>query len=130
MCLCPVAQSCLTLFLTSWTATLQAPLSIQFFRQKYWAGLPFPTPGVFLILGLKLVSSACPTWQADSLPLQPPGKPLIYCTSHSISILCHMYDMCLIFSLDLIEYSSHQVRIHMCVALGSFCIHFIITEEM
>ena len=78
VCLCPVAQSCLTLFVTPWTATLQAPLSLEFFRQKYWTGLPFPTLGVFLIQGITLVSSACPAWQADSLPIQPPGKPLIY----------------------------------------------------
>ena len=25
--------------------TLPAPLSIEFFRQEYWSGLPFPLPG-------------------------------------------------------------------------------------
>ena len=34
------------LFATSWTITLQAPLSMEFFRQEYCSGLPFPTPGV------------------------------------------------------------------------------------
>ena len=28
-----------------WTAALQAPLSMGFFRQEYWCGLPFPPPG-------------------------------------------------------------------------------------
>ena len=32
------------LFVTPWTITLQAPLSMGFSRQKYWSGLPFPTP--------------------------------------------------------------------------------------
>ena len=30
---------------TPWTVTLQGPLSIGFFRQEYWSGLPFPAPG-------------------------------------------------------------------------------------
>ena len=27
-----------------WTVAHQAPLSIGFFRQEYWSGLPFPSP--------------------------------------------------------------------------------------
>ena len=30
---------------TPWTATRQAPLSMDFSRQEYWSGLPFPSPG-------------------------------------------------------------------------------------
>ena len=33
------------LFVTPWTAALQAPLSIGFPRQEYWSGLPFAIPG-------------------------------------------------------------------------------------
>ena len=33
------------LFVTPWTVTHQAPLSMLFSRQKYWSGLPFPSPG-------------------------------------------------------------------------------------
>ena len=29
---------------TPWTAAHQAPLSMEFFRQEYWNGLPFPSP--------------------------------------------------------------------------------------
>ena len=32
-------------FVTTWTIALQAPLAIEFFRQEYWSGLPFSTPG-------------------------------------------------------------------------------------
>ena len=28
-----------------WTVACQAPLSIEFSRQEYWSGLPFPSPG-------------------------------------------------------------------------------------
>ena len=31
--------------MTSWTVDRQAPLSMGFFRQDYWSGLPFPPPG-------------------------------------------------------------------------------------
>jgi len=39
--------SCLVvvpLFATPWTAAHQAPLSMEFSRQEYWSGLPFPFP--------------------------------------------------------------------------------------
>ena len=32
------------LYATPWTAARQAPLSMGFFRQEYWSGLPFPSP--------------------------------------------------------------------------------------
>ena len=31
-------------FATTWTIALQAPMAIEFFRQEYWSGLPFPSP--------------------------------------------------------------------------------------
>jgi len=38
-----VAQSCLTLC-DPWTVAYQAPSSMEFSRQEYWSGLPFPSP--------------------------------------------------------------------------------------
>ena len=38
-----VAQSCLTLA-TPWIAAYQAPPSMGFSRQKYWNGVPLPSP--------------------------------------------------------------------------------------
>ena len=35
---------CVWLFATPWTNSHQAPLSMEFSRQEYWSGLPFPTP--------------------------------------------------------------------------------------
>ena len=32
------------LFEALWTITHQFPLSMEFSRQEYWSGLPFPTP--------------------------------------------------------------------------------------
>ena len=33
------------IFVTLWTVARQAPLSMGFFRQEYWSGLPLPLPG-------------------------------------------------------------------------------------
>ena len=57
-----VAQSCPTL----WDPTdcsPQAPLSMEFSRQEYWSGLPFPSPGGRPNPGIEPRS---PTLQADS----------------------------------------------------------------
>ena len=43
-------QLCLTLA-TPWTAAHQAPLSMGFFRQEYWSGLPCPSLPYMLTLG-------------------------------------------------------------------------------
>ena len=45
----------------------QAPLSLEFSRQEYWNGLPFPSPGDLLNPGMKPVS---PALQADFLPTE------------------------------------------------------------
>ena len=49
----------------------QSPLSMEFSRQKYWSGLPFPSPGNLSGPGIK---PRCSALQADSLPSEQPGK--------------------------------------------------------
>ena len=44
-CVCVKSLSHVQLFVTLWTVAHQAPLSIGFFRQEYWSGLPWPPPG-------------------------------------------------------------------------------------
>ena len=46
------------LFVTPWTVAGQAPPSVEFSKQEYWKGLPFPTPGDLPNLGIKPVSPA------------------------------------------------------------------------
>ena len=70
---CVLGRSVLSDFATPWTAACQAPLPMEFSRQEYWSGLPFPSPGDLPDPGTKPKS---PTLQADSLPSEPPGKPL------------------------------------------------------
>ena len=45
-------------FAIPWTAALQAHLPVEFFRQQYWSGLPFPTPGDLPGPGIEPVSPA------------------------------------------------------------------------
>ena len=47
---------------------------MEFSRQEYWWGLPFPSPGGLPDPGIEPRSS---TLQADALPSEPPGKPLV-----------------------------------------------------
>ena len=53
----------------------QAPLSMGFYRQKDWSGLPFPTPGGLPVPGIEPVSPVSPPLQVDSLPLSHQGSP-------------------------------------------------------
>ena len=63
------------LFATPQGVAHQVPLSMEFSRQEYWSGQPFPSPRDALNPGIEPGS---PTWQADSLPSKPPGKSHIY----------------------------------------------------
>ena len=49
----------------------RGPLSMEFSRQEYWNGLPFPSPEDLPDPGIEHRS---PTLQADSLPAEPQGK--------------------------------------------------------
>ena len=62
------------LFATPWTVDYQASLSMEFSRQEYWSGLPFPSLGDLPNPGIEPGS---PTLWADALPSEPPGKLLI-----------------------------------------------------
>ena len=56
--------------MTPWTVAHQA-LSIEFSRQKYWSGWPFPSSGGLPDPGIK---PEFPALQTDSLPSEPPGN--------------------------------------------------------
>ena len=59
------------LLVTAWTIAHQAPPFMEFSRQEYWSGLPFPSPGDLPDPGNEPGS---PALQADTLPSEPPGK--------------------------------------------------------
>ena len=47
-------------------------MSMGFFKQEHWSGLPFLSPGDLPDPGIK---PGFPILQADSLLSEPPGKP-------------------------------------------------------
>ena len=67
--------SCVRLFATPWTVACQAPLPMEFSKQGYWSGLPFPSPGDLSKPGMEPGSTAL---QADSLPTELQGNSGVY----------------------------------------------------
>ena len=65
---CPQLLSCVS-FVTPWTVACLAPLSMEFSRQEYRSGLPFPPPRDLPDPGTKPTSPVSPELQADSLLL-------------------------------------------------------------
>ena len=59
------AQSCPTL----WTVAHQAPMSMEFFRQEYWSGLPVSTPEDLLDPGIEPVFPALAGGFFTTVPL-------------------------------------------------------------
>ena len=72
LCVCVKSFSYVWLFTTPWTVAQQAPLSMEFPRQQYWSGFPFPSPGVFSNTGIKPMS---PTLAGGFFTPEMPGKP-------------------------------------------------------
>ena len=67
------------LFAAPWAVALKVPLSMEFSRQKYWSGLPFPTPGDLPDPGIEPKPLASPALAGGSLSLQHLGNPTIQC---------------------------------------------------
>ena len=59
---------CLTL-VTPWTVACQVPLSMEFSKQEYWSGLPFPSPGDLPDPGIK------PALAGGFFTTEPTRKP-------------------------------------------------------
>ena len=84
--LCLVTKSCPTL---PGSMDCSAPSSSVhgISRQEYWSGCHFLLQRIFLSQGLNLHLLCLLHWQADSLPLAPPGKPkpvLLLLFNHSV----------------------------------------------
>ena len=80
-----------------WTIAHRAPPSMEFSRQEYWSGLPFPSPGGLPDPG---IGPRSPALQANTLPSEPPGK-----YPHGLTALCA-------FPLTHIGNPRHQISNH------------------
>ena len=70
----PSHFSCILLLATLWTAARQAPWSMGFSRKCTGVDCCFLLQGIFLTQGSNPSLLCLLNWQADSLPLVPPGK--------------------------------------------------------
>ena len=61
---------------------------MEFSRQEYWSGFPFPSPGNLPDPGIEPRS---PTLQADSLPSEPPGKHLMKSMVNFMSVKSRIF---------------------------------------
>jgi len=102
-------------FVTLWTSAHQAPLSMEFSRQEYWSGLPFPSPGDLPHPGIEPRSLAL--W-VDSLPLSHQGSPVI-CLGHNLFNQFPYWWTCRFLFFCLVVFTwLHWVLV---VARGIFC---------
>ena len=62
---------------TPWTIAGLAPLSMEFSRQEYWSGLPFPSPGDLPDPGIEPTTFASPAWAGGFFTTKPPGRSLL-----------------------------------------------------
>ena len=70
-------------FATPWTVARQAPLSMEFPRQEYWSGFPFPSPGH---LPDPEIEPGFPALEGGFFT-EPPEKPRMQNTSTSMNLL-------------------------------------------
>ena len=61
-------------FVIAWTIAHHTPLPIEFSRQEYWSGLPFPED--LPDPGIELASLASPVLAGGFFTTAPCGKPL------------------------------------------------------
>ena len=93
------------------------PLSMEFSKQEYWSGVPFPTPGTFPTQGWNPHLLCVLHWQVDSLPLVPPGNPWI---SLDIQVACSISLLKLMLLLLLLSRFSQMSMILMSIPVLIF----------
>ena len=67
--------SCVWLFAIPWTVARQASLSMEFFRQEYWSGLPLAALGGLPDPAIKPTSLVSLALAGRLFTTEPPGKP-------------------------------------------------------
>ena len=73
--------------MTPWIVACQALLSMEFSRQEYCIGLPFPSSRDLPNPGIKHASSVSPKLAGGFFTAEPPGKSTDSCT-HASTVSC------------------------------------------
>ena len=102
------------IFVTLWTVTCQDLLPMEFSKQEYWRGLPFPSPGD--LPDPEIMSLL--HWQANSLPSEPPGKPI-----YTIHLSVNTHILCVYIYIHAYTYTY-------CISVYIFSIHIHIPIHM
>ena len=83
--LCVFSRSVMSDPVVVWTVAHQAFLSMEFSRQEYHSGLPFPTPGVLPDTGIEPISLVSPALAGEFFATVPPGRKRCETQQHSVS---------------------------------------------
>ena len=131
-CICVHAQSYLTVC-DPMDCSLPGFSVLEFSRQEYWIGLPFPPPGDLPWPGFRPVSPASPLLQADSSPLRPQGSlSPVYAQSsglcsHGASRVCcfsRTHSSCSCSTLATSQTAARQASLSFTVSLSLLtCVH-------
>ena len=88
VCVCKVIFYC---FVTLWTIAHQDLLPMEFSRQEYWSGLPFPTLGDFPNPGIEPGSPGSPELAGRYFTIVTPGKPKLEKNKIHLAGICLWY---------------------------------------
>ena len=106
--------SCICFFVILWTVARQAPLSMEFSRQEYWSGLPFPPPGDLSNPATEPESLSCPALAGRFFTTEPPvnwNLLLIINMFNAIFRNAHVFiSHILVIKLILLERESKRLR--------------------
>ena len=104
-------------FVAPWTVAHQALLSMEFPRQEYWSGLPFPSPGDLSDPG---IGPRPPVLAGGSLPLSHQRSPTLTCSWASSSNTNLFYSKVLNASCNLLN-TVLKVKDRVIVWVGNGC---------
>ena len=76
-CVCAQLLSLVQLFVTPWTIACQTSLPMEFSRQEYWSGLPFPIPGDLPDPGIEPTSLVSPELAGGFFTTDAPREALL-----------------------------------------------------
>ena len=91
LCVCVRVLHHIRLLVASYTVACQAPLSVDFFRQEYWDGMPLPTLGDLPDSGTKLVNLASPALAGGFFTTSVTWEAHIYIYSMCVYIYIYIY---------------------------------------
>ena len=115
LCMCVCSLSRVWLFATPWIVACQSPLFMEFSRQEFWSGLPFPTPGDLPDSGIKSTYLTSRALAGIFLYHQHGlGSPALCIYTNICICMC----VCLFFHIKS-TLSAHQL-FHLCLLLCFF----------